>query len=41
MDFIKLLKRFVNWFNKNLGWFFTNGRKQYNIDKKNESNRGH
>ena len=29
---IKLLKRFNNWFNKNLGWFFTNGRKQDIID---------
>ena len=32
MDLLKLIKRFNNWFNKNLGWFFTNGRKQYNID---------
>jgi len=36
-----LFKRFINWFNRKFGWFFTNGRKQYNIDKKNESNRGH
>jgi len=37
MDFIKTLimkklKQFNNWFNKNLGWFFTNGRKQYIIE---------
>jgi len=29
---INIIIRFNNWFNKNLGWFFTNGRKQYTID---------
>jgi hypothetical protein len=24
---IKFLDRFENWFNKNFGWFFVNGRK--------------
>ena len=28
----QLYKRFINWFNRRCGWFFTNGRKQYNID---------
>jgi len=32
MDFIKLFKRFINWFNRKFGWFFTNGRKQDIID---------